>query len=355
MGTQLKAYRVVLRTTTRNGFGLNGVTFLAGDGTAFECGICLISPPDNDSKFALGTEHRFALDPSDEVPMGAPGEIPRWLPMCPPAVVSELYKDAQVPPAAPDFCKLGQAMADEAPLTAPTPAPTPPAEVHVHTILVATPKGCGLGALHDILSNARDDSGGDITEWSTLGGIRTVTAQEAASMFESDRFGVPVSTATDGSVPRPPEAGSPSSGGPGCIFGEQHLTATGTSAVFMDRGVVYARKTLVFVRTEKDGPSTVGVLSMFVEETHGLVVSDATVLERLRRAVTAWTVNSEDGRRAWEASSEDLNIGDLDGHLNSPSLVSELARQGIRGLGLLCADPADGAIDYDTVLVNRQD
>lgn len=83
-------------------------------------------------------------------------------------------------------------------------------------------------------------------------------------------------------------------------------------------------------------------------------------LEALKRAVTAWVSETEDGKRCWESSSKDLNIGDL---LNAaetsagPNTLQEfLEAQGItkmhmRGLALNGGQQEP----YDEQLVDRDE
>ncbi len=57
-------------------------------------------------------------------------------------------------------------------------------------------------------------------------------------------------------------------------------------------------------------------------------------MQRLTRALEQWVRNTEEGRKAWLESSEDFNIGDLAGYLNScgkavPSLQKYLEHEGI--------------------------
>ena len=40
-------------------------------------------------------------------------------------------------------------------------------------------------------------------------------------------------------------------------------------------------------------------------------------MRRLTRAIEQWIGNTQEGRKAWAESSEDFNVGDLAGYLNS--------------------------------------
>lgn len=75
-------------------------------------------------------------------------------------------------------------------------------------------------------------------------------------------------------------------------------------------------------------------------------------------AVTEWVMTTEDGKKAWENSSNDFNIGDLSANLSddpTDPLNVLLAKQGITGLEITTYNDTDGDLDwtYDTVLVDE--
>ena len=87
----------------------------------------------------------------------------------------------------------------------------------------------------------------------------------------------------------------------------------------------------------------------------GIVIgNDEAFLKRLGSAITAWVKETESGRREWEMSSEDFNVGDLAGCCGDPELQLRLRRAGIIELNVE-ANVQDRCCswNYDTVLVDR--
>lgn len=71
---------------------------------------------------------------------------------------------------------------------------------------------------------------------------------------------------------------------------------------------------------------------------------------QLKAAVTEWVTTTEVGKKAWDYSGRDLNIGDLAGYLDHTGLKPILARYNIK-LEIL-----DGtALPYDTVLAEPEE
>lgn len=80
--------------------------------------------------------------------------------------------------------------------------------------------------------------------------------------------------------------------------------------------------------------------------------------ERLVRGVTKWIIGTPEGKRTWEYSSGDLNIGDLancvgDGENDDPELVRFLADEGVVNLRIEQVETT--AWNYDTILANPCD
>lgn len=59
-------------------------------------------------------------------------------------------------------------------------------DMDVHTVLIATPRGVPLDSVLDALSDARDDSAGDVVEFAVLSGTKTVGGDEASALFDSE-------------------------------------------------------------------------------------------------------------------------------------------------------------------------
>lgn len=74
-------------------------------------------------------------------------------------------------------------------------------------------------------------------------------------------------------------------------------------------------------------------------------------LDALKSAITQWVANTEEGKAAYEASSEDYNIGDFVDDYDNYSLKPYLASAGIARIKLetLCPDHSQS---YDMHLVD---
>src|SRR3990167_3681955 len=58
-------------------------------------------------------------------------------------------------------------------------------------------------------------------------------------------------------------------------------------------------------------------------------VSNETLLTLIQHAVTSWVQTTNEGRRAWEESDEDFNIGDLVSYYKNPELRSLMLGTGL--------------------------
>jgi hypothetical protein len=65
---------------------------------------------------------------------------------------------------------------------------------------------------------------------------------------------------------------------------------------------------LVFVR--KEGINVIEHLALVEVLMHDPEASQEEVIRSLKAAVTDWVKETPEGKQAWEASSEDFNIGD---------------------------------------------
>jgi len=82
--------------------------------------------------------------------------------------------------------------------------------------------------------------------------------------------------------------------------------------------------------------------------------------QSVTNAVTEWVNTTEEGKEAWQSSSEDFNIGDLSVHLagedtwEEDALARCLRNHGITWLEVECYSDTNGDVDwtYDTVLVD---
>jgi EAL domain-containing protein (putative c-di-GMP-specific phosphodiesterase class I) len=111
---------------------------------------------------------------------------------------------------------------------------------------------------------------------------------------------------------------------------------------------------IIFIR--RDGVSIDQLVVVRFEHNDTLLRPDQ-VTNAFERAVTEWVKTTDNGRSAWEQSSEDLNIGDLlCGYYGSPTFNKELnpllSEQGIRDWKVVC-ELTEGALEsYDRVLAS---
>lgn len=82
---------------------------------------------------------------------------------------------------------------------------------------------------------------------------------------------------------------------------------------------------------------------------------EANFLGALRKALTQWACDTEEGRMAWKQSSYDFNVGDLAGEVGAESMQPCLEKVGIKriNIGIETSDNRCVAWNYDTVLVDR--
>lgn len=105
--------------------------------------------------------------------------------------------------------------------------------------------------------------------------------------------------------------------------------------------------TLVFLRNSSGEVENLCMLRLRTDKQP----SDA--VDALKSAVTEWVGTTEKGRRVWEVSCNDLNIGDLDSHdgFADPVLLELLCKHGVEYVG--CSQALEGAfVNYDKMLVD---
>lgn len=77
-------------------------------------------------------------------------------------------------------------------------------------------------------------------------------------------------------------------------------------------------------------------------------------IDALEKAVSYWVRHTKEGRSLWDASSEDLNIGDLASQaMGEPSFVVALRLHGITHLKVESHALDSGTQSYDRVLVSQ--
>lgn len=105
---------------------------------------------------------------------------------------------------------------------------------------------------------------------------------------------------------------------------------------------------LLFLRQERAKVTTVGILNLKT-----ILLTDAHVKTALIGATTEWVRKTEEGRKLWSHSCEDLNIGDLasSGAFNDEVFLAALAQRGVEYVSCVVGGTED-AIAYDQVLVD---
>jgi hypothetical protein len=90
----------------------------------------------------------------------------------------------------------------------------------------------------------------------------------------------------------------------------------------------------------------------FIEISYEGSGDKQVLLYKLKSALNSWIQDTEEGKAAWEESSEDFNIGDLTDYCNKDSLKKYFEIEGIEvniemGSKDLC-------IPYDTILAEPE-
>ena len=104
--------------------------------------------------------------------------------------------------------------------------------------------------------------------------------------------------------------------------------------------------------------STVALVQVNVDDTFndsGHSTESGAVQGAVVSAVTDWINETESGRKAWEESCEDFNIGDLCECLDDESLRARLSRYGIGGMEICITDGSESQWTFDEILVNTPD
>lgn len=106
---------------------------------------------------------------------------------------------------------------------------------------------------------------------------------------------------------------------------------------------------LLFLRHESARVSTAALL-----QGRTRLASNKEVLATLRRVLTEWVASSEEGKEAWIASCEDMNIGDVLGGelLATPRVAALLAEHGVWISEGSASEIEEDAYGYDLVLVD---
>lgn len=80
----------------------------------------------------------------------------------------------------------------------------------------------------------------------------------------------------------------------------------------------------------------------------------AAVLEAFERGITDWVESTVRGKKAWDYSSEDLNIGDMLGEEENEDLNSRLRREGISIWRCSYQLSEEEEVSYDKILATPE-
>jgi hypothetical protein len=115
-------------------------------------------------------------------------------------------------------------------------------------------------------------------------------------------------------------------------------------------------KVMFIVRRDSSDEFTYAKVEAEVDRVE--LAEASAFLSALRAGVSDWTNYHATGRAAWQASSQDLNIGDLSGHTKDARLRAALREEGITNLKITCTcyDQAPASCwSYDSVLAEEPD
>jgi hypothetical protein len=114
-------------------------------------------------------------------------------------------------------------------------------------------------------------------------------------------------------------------------------------------------KYIPFVR-EEDGKSTTYAILKVVLKPKDATLSNKAIVGYLTVLITMWIAETKEGRKAWQQSCGDFNIGDLaqvEQEFKSWVPHSQLTAVGIQDFEILGIEDGDNPIYFDKVLVNQ--
>jgi len=108
--------------------------------------------------------------------------------------------------------------------------------------------------------------------------------------------------------------------------------------------------TIPFVDMDGITPAALALAEVCFE--HGAPNERDAQLRPIIEAVSEWVGETDEGRAVYEASCDDLNIGDLAAHVGAkptPALAERLARRGVTIRSIWATGTPD-PVDFDTLL-----
>lgn len=108
----------------------------------------------------------------------------------------------------------------------------------------------------------------------------------------------------------------------------------------------------VVLRASEYEEATAAIVSATVTED---LADEASLLDAIRRAVTAWMKTTEAGREAYIGTVADFNVGDFETYRDE-KLDELLRNRGVFSLNVLCVSASDcGSWVFDDLLFNSGD
>jgi hypothetical protein len=114
-------------------------------------------------------------------------------------------------------------------------------------------------------------------------------------------------------------------------------------------------KYIPFVR-EEDGKNTTYAVLKVRLAPKASQLSNKTIVEHLAALLTLWIAKTKEGRKAWQQSCGDFNIGDLaqvEEEFKSWILHIKLTAVGIQDFEIIGIEDNDQPINFDKVLANK--
>jgi hypothetical protein len=106
----------------------------------------------------------------------------------------------------------------------------------------------------------------------------------------------------------------------------------------------------------RPGESLFAILT--VEVARGARINTADqAFKAIQKGVTQWVKETEEGKKLWKYSSNDMNIGDLAGNEITPELRKYLLAAGIEHLDIEIVQSNDEecSYHYDSIIVNEDE
>lgn len=105
-----------------------------------------------------------------------------------------------------------------------------------------------------------------------------------------------------------------------------------------------------FIRQEGIDLTTFSILKFKVKE----IEESKVLIEKFISVLTQWVINTENGKKAWEYSSGDFNVGDLYSFEDEirGAMSKELMAVGIHDFEIVWGGDSKEVMNFDTVLVD---